>query len=452
MSPSQEAPLARPEPASAAGVSAYAQVLPSSAEIGPDGHLAIGGCDLAELADAHGTPLVVYDEGHLRRTAHDFADAMSRHAPGGEVVYASKAYWGLAMLRVVHEAGLAVDVASGGELHAALAAGVPADRIYMHGNNKDEREIEELLAARVGAVVLDGFDELDRLERAAAARGVTQRVLVRVTPGVSGDTHEYISTGQVDSKFGFPLASGDAAAAIERVRESPSLELGGLHVHIGSQLLDLSGFPSAAAVLARLAREVGAEDLGLINMGGGLGVAYTRDQRPPSIDEFVATVVEAVRAAWSAEGIPMPRLAIEPGRAVVARAGVTVYRVGGVKDIPGVRRYVSVDGGMSDLLRPMLYGATYEALRVTRPADEPVEPVRLVGKHCESGDVLISEAHLPEVAAGDLICLPATGAYGVAMASNYNGVPRPAVVFVDEGHARVVARRETYADLLSREL
>jgi diaminopimelate decarboxylase len=411
----------------------------------------IGGCDLDDLAREHGTPLVVYDEGHLRRTAHAFVDAMARHAPGGEVIYASKAYWGLAMLRLAHESGLAVDVASGGELHAARAAGVPAERIYMHGNNKDDHEVQELLSAGVGTVILDGFDELERLERAAAQRGVSQRVLIRVTPGVSGDTHEYISTGQVDSKFGFPLASGDADVAIDQARRSEHLALAGLHVHIGSQLLELSGFRSAAAVLARLVASAGPDDLGLINMGGGLGVAYTRGQQPPSIDEFVGTVAESVRSAWAAEGLGMPRLAIEPGRAMVARAGVTVYRVGGVKDIPGVRRYVSVDGGMSDLLRPMLYGATYEALRVTAPEDPPGAPVRLVGKHCESGDVLVSEAHLPEVEVGDLVCLAATGAYGVAMASNYNGIARAAVLFVDAGRARVVTRRETYADLLSRE-
>lgn len=451
MSPSQEAPATRPESASAEGIAAYEQVLPPSATINAAGHLAIGGCDLDELAAEHGTPLVVYDEANLRQTARDFADAMSRHAPGGEVIYASKAYWGLAMLRIAHESGLAVDVASGGELYAALSAGVPPGRIYMHGNNKDHGEMLELLSAGVSSVVLDGFDELERLEGAASAVGVTQRVLIRVTPGVSGDTHEYISTGQVDSKFGFPLASGDAALAIERARSSRHLELVGLHVHIGSQLLELSGFRSAATVLARLAASAGADDLGLINMGGGLGVAYTREQTPPSIDEFVGTVVDAVRIAWAAEGLAMPRLAIEPGRAMVARAGVSIYRVGGVKDIPGVRRYVSVDGGMSDLLRPMLYGATYEALRVAAPDDTPAPPVRLVGKHCESGDVLISEAHLPEVGVGDLICLPATGAYGVAMASNYNGVPRPAVVFAQDGRARVVTRRETYADLLRRE-
>lgn len=451
MSPSQEAPATRPESASAEGVPAYEQVLPPSASISAAGHLAVGGCDLDELASEHGTPLVVYDEAHLRQTVHDFADAMSRHAPGGEVIYASKAYWGLAMLRIAHESGLAVDVASGGELHAALSAGVPPERIYMHGNNKDHGEVLELLSAGVGTVVLDGFDELERLEGAASAVGVTQAVLIRVTPGVSGDTHEYISTGQVDSKFGFPLASGDAARAIERARSSEHLELVGLHVHIGSQLLELSGFGSAATVLARLAASAGGDDLGLINMGGGLGVAYTREQTPPSIDEFVGTVANAVRTAWAAEGLAMPRLAIEPGRAMVARAGVSIYRVGGVKDIPGVRRYVSVDGGMSDLPRPMLYGAIYEALRVSAPDDPPAAPVRLVGKHCESGDVLISEAYLPEVGVGDIICLPATGAYGVAMASNYNGVPRPAVVFARDGRARVVTRRETYADLLSRE-
>ena len=428
------------------------QVLPPSAAVTPDGHLEIGGCDLVELAEQLGTPLVVYDEGLLRATAAAYRDAFAAQAPGTEVIYASKAYWGQAMLRLAREEGLAVDVASGGELYAALAAGFPPERIYMHGNNTDDAEIAQLLDAGVGTVVLDNFDELAALARAAGERGVVQRVLVRVTPGVKPSTHSYIATGQLDSKFGFPLAGGAARAAVDAARAAPGLDLVGLHAHIGSQLFDLACFPAAAEALAEFAAECGGEDLGLINMGGGLGIAYTRDDRPPTIDELAETVAGAVRDAWADRALAEPRLAVEPGRSMVGRAGLTVYRVGSTKVVPGVRTYVSVDGGMSDQVRPMLYGAVYEPILANRADAEPAGVVRVVGKHCESGDVLVSEAELPAVEAGDLVCLPATGAYGVAMASNYNGVPRPAVAFVHEGHARLATRRETYAELIARDV
>ncbi len=428
------------------------QVLPPSAAVTPDGHLEIGGCDLVELAEQLGTPLVVYDEGLLRTTAAAYRDAFAAQAPGAEVIYGSKAYWGLAMLRLAREEGLAVDVASGGELYAALAAGFEPQQIYMHGNNKDEAEITELLDAGVGTVILDNFDELAALARAAGKRGAVQRVLVRVTPGVKPSTHSYIATGQLDSKFGFPLAGGAARAAVEAARAAPGLELVGLHAHIGSQLFDLACFPATAEALAAFAAECGGQDLGLVNMGGGLGIAYTRDDRPPSIAEYAETVAAAVREAWAARGLAEPRIAVEPGRSVVGRAGLTLYRVGGTKVVSGVRTYVSVDGGMSDHLRPMLYGAVYEPILANRADAEPTGVVRVVGKHCESGDVLVSEADLPAVQAGDLMCLPATGAYGVAMASNYNGVPRPAVAFVHEGRARLVTRRETYAELIARDV
>lgn len=428
------------------------QVLPPSASISDAGHLLIGGCDVVALAREHGTPLVVYDEGHLRATARAFRDAMDAHGAGGEVVYASKAYSGLGVLRLMCEEGVSVDVASGGELYAALQAGFPPQRIHMHGNNKAPHELADALDAGVGTIIVDNLDELTVLESAAAARDTVQPVLVRVTPGVRPSTHDYIATGQVDSKFGFPLAGGIARDAVQAVRRTPHLRLEGVHVHLGSQLLDLAVFPSAAAVLADFVLEVGHEDITTVDMGGGLGIAYTRDDRPPSVDAFVETVVEAVRDAWSRRGMPFPRVSIEPGRSMVGRAGVTLYRVGAVKEIPGVRTYAAVDGGMSDLLRPMLYGAVYEPLVADRADAEPTGAYRIVGKHCESGDVLVAEAHLPPLGVGDLLCLPATGAYGVSMASNYNGQPRPAVLFVDGGAARRVTRRESYADLIARDL
>ena len=428
------------------------QVLPPSAAVSREGHLSVGGCDLVELAAEHGTPLVVYDEGALRDAARAYRTALADHAAGAEAIYASKAYFGQAMLRLAREEGLSVDVASGGELFAALRAGFAPERIYVHGNNKDAREVGEALDAGVGTLIVDNMDEIALIEREASARGRRQRVLVRVTPGVKPSTHSYISTGQLDSKFGLSIEGGPARAAVDAVRASPALELAGLHCHIGSQLFDLSGYGAAAAIVADFAAACGGDDLRVMNMGGGLGIAYTRDDRPARIADWVEAVVEAVRAEWGRVGLPEPRILVEPGRSIVGRAGVTLYRVGSTKEVPGVRTYAAVDGGMSDLLRPMLYGAVYEPLLANRADAEPTQTLRLVGKHCESGDVLVADASLPPVEAGDLVCLPATGAYGVAMASNYNGVTRPAVVFVDEGRARVVTRRETYDDLVARDV
>jgi diaminopimelate decarboxylase len=428
------------------------QVLPPSAAVTAEGHLSIGGCDLVALAEEHGTPLVVYDEGALRGMARAYRAAFAGLAPDVDVIYASKAYFGQAMLRLAREEGLCVDVASGGELFAALRAGFPPERIYMHGNNKDAREIGEALEAGVGTVIVDNLDEIALLDGEATARGVRQRVLVRVTPGVKPSTHSYISTGQLDSKFGFSIEGGPARQAVDAVRAATSLDLCGLHCHIGSQLFDLSGYSAAAAIVADFAASCGGDDLTVMDMGGGLGIAYTHEDRPAAVEDYAEAVVESVRAEWGRVGLPMPRILVEPGRSIVGRAGVTVYRVGGTKTIPGVRTYASVDGGMSDLMRPMLYGAVYEPLLANRANAEPTGTVRLVGKHCESGDVLVGEASLPPVGPGDLVCLPATGAYGVSMASNYNGVTRPAVVFVDGGSARVVTRRETYADLVARDV
>ena len=428
------------------------QVLPPSAAVTAEGHLSIGGCDLVQLAEEHGTPLVVYDEGALRGMARAYREAFAALAPGVNVIYASKAYFGQAMLRLAREEGLCVDVASGGELFAALRAGFDPERIYMHGNNKDAREVGEALEAGVGTIIIDNLDEVEMLEREASARGLRQRVLIRVTPGVKPSTHSYISTGQLDSKFGFSIEGGPAAEAVAAVRAAPSLDLVGLHCHIGSQLFDLSSFPAAAAILADFVVSVGGDDLTVMDMGGGLGIAYTREDRPAAVEDYAEAVVEAVRSEWGRIGLPMPRVLVEPGRSIAGRAGVTVYRVGSTKVIPGVRTYAAVDGGMSDLLRPMLYGAVYEPLLANRADAEPTQTLRLVGKHCESGDVLVGEASLPPVGPGDLVCLPATGAYGVSMASNYNGITRPAVVFVNNGRARLVTRRETYDDLIARDL
>ncbi|MFM9018175.1 MAG: diaminopimelate decarboxylase [Actinomycetota bacterium] len=428
------------------------QVLPPSATTTPEGHLSVGGCDVVALAEEFGTPLVIYDGGLLRDTMRRYVTAFRAHDASAEVIYASKAFWAQALLRMAHEEGLRVDVASGGELFMALHAGFPAHKIVMHGNAKDARELGEALDAMVGLIVVDGLDEIALLDRLAGERGRTQDVLVRVTPGVKPSTHQYISTGQIDSKFGFSLEGGLAAAAVAACRAAPNINLVGLHCHIGSQIFEIGAYRLAAQLLAAFVKEQGADDLGIMDMGGGLGIAYTRDDEPPSVEAFADMVMDSVAEEWDAAGLPRPRVMVEPGRSIVGRSGLTVYRVTGTKDIPGVRQYAAVDGGMSDLMRPMLYGATYEALLPERPEAEATEVLRLVGKHCESGDVLIQEADLPPIAPGDLVCLPATGAYGVAMASNYNGVTRPAVVFVDGGEATLVVRRETYAELVARDL
>lgn len=428
------------------------QVLPPSATTTPEGHLSVGGCDVVALAEEFGTPLVIYDGGLLRDTMRRYVTAFRAHDASAEVIYASKAFWAQALLRMAHEEGLRADVASGGELFMALHAGFPADKIVMHGNAKDARELGEALDAMVGLIVVDGLDEIALLDRLAGERGRTQDVLVRVTPGVKPSTHQYISTGQIDSKFGFSLEGGLAAAAVAACRAAPNINLVGLHCHIGSQIFEIGAYRLAAQLLAAFVKEQGADDLGIMDMGGGLGIAYTRDDEPPSVEAFADMVMDSVAEEWDAAGLPRPRVMVEPGRSIVGRSGLTVYRVTGTKDIPGVRQYAAVDGGMSDLMRPMLYGATYEALLPERPEAEATEVLRLVGKHCESGDVLIQEADLPPIAPGDLVCLPATGAYGVAMASNYNGVTRPAVVFVDNGEATLVVRRETYAELVARDL
>ncbi len=417
-------------------------VFPLGSRLDERGRLRVGGCDTIELAREFGTPAYVVAEEDLRARARAFVAAgrESGHEDLG-VVFASKAFPCTAVLALFAQEGLSCDVASAGELHLALGAGFAPERIVMHGNAKSDEELRTALDRGVGLIVLDNFDEIDRLRRLAAevATGGARDVLIRVTPDVRGETHEKISTGQADSKFGFSML--DARAAIERVREVDGLRLAGLHAHIGSQLLDLGPFRREIAELAALG-EFDAWDL-----GGGLGVRYTSEQRePPTIDSYVATLL----AAAGEHGMTAPgrRLLIEPGRALCANACVTLYTVESVKQ--NVSRWVAVDGGMSDNLRPMMYGAVYEA-HVADRFDGATRCV-LAGKHCESGDVIVRDALLDDPRAGDVVVTPATGAYGYAMANNYNGVPRPPVIFCRDGDARVVVRRETFADLTARDV
>jgi diaminopimelate decarboxylase len=416
-------------------------VYPAGSRVNERGHLEIGGCDVVELAAELGTPAYLYAEQDIRARARAYREAFESRGAEYEVLFASKAMPCTAVYRLCAEEGLSVDVASGGELHMALRAGLDPDRIHMHGNNKSDEEI--LFAARSGVrhLILDSFDEIERCERLLEQR---QRVLIRVTPGIKPSTHDYVQTGQLDSKFGFGLADGLAARAIERVLGSEQLELVGLHAHIGSQIFELEPYTLAIRALGELA----GDWCRVVNVGGGLGVAYLAEDEPPSIDAYVEVKVRGVREVFG-EGV---RILVEPGRSLVANAGVTAYRVGTVKEIAGVRTYVAVDGGMSDNLRPMLYGSRYEAVIADRAAAPPQTLVTVAGKHCESGDVLVRDALLAEPAVGDVLVTPATGAYGHAMASNYNGVPRPPVIFCADGEARTVVRRETYDDLTSRDV
>jgi diaminopimelate decarboxylase len=416
-------------------------VYPIGSRINELNHLEVGGCDVVELAAEFGTPAYIYAEDDIRYRARSYLDAFRSRTPEFEVVYASKAAPITAVLRVLAEEGLSVDVASGGELHLALRAGFEPRRIHMHGNNKTDAELRLAAEAEVGYLILDSFDEI---RRAAALFDRPQDVLIRVTPGIEPATHGYVTTGGVDSKFGFGLGDGLARAAIDAVRETDNLRLAGLHAHIGSQIFELEPYVKAIEALAELA-EPGIE---LLNVGGGLGIAYTDEDEPPSIDDYVEVKVRGVARLFD----PVPRIVVEPGRSLVGNAGITAYSVGTVKDIPGVRTYLAVDGGMSDNLRPMIYGSRYEALIANRAAEPADTPVTVAGMHCESGDILVQEATIAPPSVDDVLVTPATGAYGYAMANNYNAVPRPPVVFCAEGDARLVVRRETYDDLVARDV
>ena len=416
------------------------RLLPRTSTVGTDGHLRVGDIDLLDLAGQFGTPLFVYDEHHLRHACREAVAAW-----GDGVAYATKAFLCRAMARLAHEEGMHLDVASGGELHVALSAGVPAERLILHGNNKSEDELAAALECGVGRIVVDSFDEIARLGRlldAASPRSDRPQVLVRVTPGVEAHTHEFVRTGQEDSKFGFSVASGAAAEAVAALELLPGAELVGVHAHIGSQVFDASSFEQAAEVLGGFFAPLGLPEL---VVGGGLGVPYVNGESAPTQAEWVA----ATRSACARAGVdPSTRLSAEPGRSIVAAAGLTLYTVGTVKPLPGIRTYVSVDGGMSDNPRPVLYGSGYEAFLPRAVGAPRPRPVRVVGKHCESGDLVVPDAYVPQdLRVGDIVATPVTGAYGYAMASNYNKVPRPAVVFVAEGSARVVVRRETFDDL-----
>jgi diaminopimelate decarboxylase len=418
------------------------RLLPDTADVGADGFLTIGGCSIGDLADEFGTPLFVYDEQHIRNRCREAVAAFGpQHA-----VYASKAFLCKAMARLAYDEEMLLDVATGGELHTVLAAGVPADACVMHGNNKSIAELRTAITEQVRHIVVDSFDELDRLD-ALHAEGVgpAPDVLLRITPGVHAHTHEFIATGQDDSKFGFNLGNGDAMRAVERARASASVKLIGLHCHIGSNVFAASSFGKAAEVMAKFAAPL---DLPELVLGGGLGVAYVATEEAPTLTQWGHVLQDACESL----GVTA-RVSVEPGRSIVAAAALTVYTLGTIKHIPDVRTYFSVDGGMSDNPRPVLYGSGYESFLPRAPFADRTQHGRLVGKHCESGDVLLFDAKLPgDAKVGDLLATPVTGAYGRSMGSNYNAITRPPVVFVRDGDARLVIRRETFDDLLATDV
>ncbi|HEX9683199.1 MAG TPA: diaminopimelate decarboxylase [Acidimicrobiales bacterium] len=420
-------------------------LLPESSTVAGDGSLWIGGCAVLDLAEEFGTPLFVYDEGHLRNRCREAVEAF-----GDGVAYATKAFLCVAMARLAHEEGMHLDVATGGEMHVALTAGVPPERLVLHGNNKSNEELRRAIELGIGRIVVDSFDEISRLEMLCSgvgyrgAPGAPIPVLLRITPGVEAHTHEFVRTGQEDSKFGFGVPSGMAQQAVDRVAASAAFDLRGLHVHVGSQIFATESFTKAAEVVAGFAAD---HDFGELSMGGGLGVAYVVGEEAPTISQWA----RAVRTACEGASI-RSRILAEPGRSIAAAAAVTLYTVGTVKEIPGVRTYVSVDGGMSDNPRPVLYGSGYEAFLPRCVEAERPRVVDVVGKHCESGDFIVKGAAVPDdLHTGDILCTPVTGAYGHSMGSNYNKIRRPAVVFVSDGRVRPVVRRETYDDLLVAE-
>lgn len=429
--------------------------LHGTSRINEKGHLEIGGVDTTDLAERFGTPLYIMDEKLIRTQCKNFMEAFRRTGLPFQVAYASKAFCTTAMCRLVDQEGLSLDVVSEGELYTALQAGFPAERIHFHGNNKTIQEIEMAMDVRIGCFVIDGFTELQWINALAKERGIKVKALLRITPGVEAHTHEYISTGQEDSKFGFDVGNGQAMEAVRQAIVAEGIELLGVHSHIGSQIFEVEGFRVAVEKVVQFAIDVREETrttFKVVNLGGGFGVRYVEGDTPLAIFEYVNAITEAVISGFGNAQYPVPEVWIEPGRSIVGEAGTTLYTIGAVKDIPGVRKYVSVDGGMTDNPRPALYQARYEAMIANRGLDKNEEVVSIAGKCCESGDMLIWDLPLPNVGAGDLLAVASTGAYNYSMASNYNRIRRPAAVFVKDGQADIIVERETLDHLVQNDV
>lgn len=419
-------------------------------QINQVGHLTIGGVDSIDLAREYGTPLVVYDVNQIRHQIRAFKKVFEEEQVDYAVSYASKAFAAIAMYQVASEEGASTDVVSAGELYTALKAGFPMERVSFHGNNKSKAELEMAVKNHVGKIMIDNFYEIDLLNEVLEENNSEINVMLRVTPGISAHTHEYDQTGQVDSKFGFDIESGQADLALEKVLANPRMHMLGLHAHIGSQIFELNGFEMAAAKLIEIAvswREKHDYTAQVINVGGGFGIKYVAEDHPLKPEEFVKAIIKTIKSEATKNNFPIPEIDIEPGRSIVGPAGYNLYTVGSRKDVPGLIPYLAVDGGMGDNIRPALYQAKYEAILANDPRKKTIQKVHLAGKYCESGDIL-ADAELPDVKPGDILAMLDTGAYGYSMASNYNRNPRPAVVFAENGQAQVVIKRESLVDLV----
>ena len=430
------------------------KVFPITTAVNGDGHLEIGGCDVTSLAREFGTPLYVFDEATLRNQAEGFLKAFLSRYPKSRVVYACKAFINVPLARYIAGLGLGFDVVSGGEIAVLRAAGVDLSTVDFHGNNKTPDEIKQAVAWGVGHFVIDSFHELRLLDGAAGAAGRTQPVLIRVSPSIDPHTHRLTTTGVLDSKFGFPIETGDAEEAVRQVMAAPHLDLQGIHFHLGSPIFELEPYTEAIERVVRFSARMGEYGLDMrrFSPGGGFAIAYTEDDAPPAIDEYAEAIVGALTDGCAANGLPQPELTVEPGRSLSGPAGVAVYTVGAIKEVPGVRTYVSVDGGMGDNIRPALYGSRYIAVAANHANDAATETVTIAGKYCESGDVLVHDAALAPVQADDLLAIPASGAYAPSMASVYNMNGRPAIVMVADGAATLLRRRESYEDLIAQDV
>lgn len=431
------------------------KVLPLTAEV-KDDHLFIGGCDMVEIAKEFGTALYVFDQADLEARMDEYVQSFKKYyGDRAEVAYASKAFQNKAIVKLANEHGMCLDVSGGGELACALAAGFPAKRVVVHGNNKTPQELREAIEAGVGCIVVDSRIELGRISAIAQELGVTQDIYMRITPGVEADTHEFIRTGCEDSKFGFTMREDFAFKCVKDVLETPGVRLTGLHCHIGSQIFALHSFREAIDVMIQFIKRINEEydyEIEGLDLGGGLGIAYVKEEEPPTIESFAKLTCTAVKELCAEYGVKEPRIAVEPGRSIAATPGVTLYTVGILKTLPGIRNIVAIDGGMSDNIRTALYGAEYESVIANKANQPRTKVVTLVGKHCESGDAVAADASIQNPDLGDIVCMFGTGAYCHSMGSRYNGQPRPGIVFVKDGKARLVTRRETYADLMSCDL
>ncbi len=430
-------------------------LFPLTAEVNKQGHLLIGGCDVVDLAEEFGTPLYLFDEFTLRHRCREFKEEFCKYYPDTLVIYASKAFLNRALALIFKEEGLGLDVVSGGELSIAHSVDFPLDKVYFHGNNKTPEELNLALDLGVGRIVVDNFYELELLNKLAEERGIRQYILLRLTPGVDPHTHQYTTTGTIESKFGFPLATGQAEEAVNQALSASNLNLLGFHFHLGSPVPEVQPYELAIELVLGFAQGVSRKfgfDLGEFNIGGGFAVPYTLDFRVPAIADYAKALAGKLDSLISELGLSRPQLIIEPGRAIIGQAGVAVYKVGAIKEIPGIRKYVCVDGGMSDNIRPALYGAKYEALVANKALETEKDMVTIAGKLCESGDILVKDINLAPAHSGDIIAIPVCGAYSIPMASNYNAMLRPAIVMVKEGRARLIRRRETYQDMMGLDL